>query len=276
MKLIESNVKYLPQSSGLEGVYRQIELAGRTCYKSEDKITENSAKKFVDRLIQSGHLAMLEHGTIYLKREIDTSVSYEGFENFYSRNPYSKVSYDGAYCYVTTNLRVIVEHYTYEDLKYLCNPEKFHEKRYTFRFTTDRGISHELVRHRKFSFAQESQRYCGYDKGKFGEELTFIIPSWENKYDSMKLNEFEAFLSDCESIYMFFRECDMQPQEARCVLPNCIKTEIVMTGFVSDWKHFLDLRYYEKTGKVHPDMKILMNKFKIECENNNIWTEENL
>ena len=170
MKLIESEAKYIPQESGLEGMYKQIELAGRTCYKSEDKITEDSAKEFVDRMIKSGHGTMLEHGTVYLKVLLNDELVLEdaygedndvSAYNRYINNKYSKVNYrddlenifttdivEPGYAYITTNLRVLVENNWLNDLKYLCEPTEYHEKRYTMKFITDRGVSHELVRHK--------------------------------------------------------------------------------------------------------------------------------
>ena len=147
MKLIDSKAELLLQPEGLEGVYKQIELCGRTCYKSEDKITEESAKPFVDRMIASNHLAMLEHGTIYLKISLPKKAWFTDIVDKYYRNPYSKVNntfddYDYHY-FITTNYRVLVENNWLGDLKYLCSPTEFHEKRYTFRFTCDRGVSHK-------------------------------------------------------------------------------------------------------------------------------------
>jgi len=264
MILAKSKVEPLLQPSGLEGVYKQIELCGRTCYKSEDKITEDSAKGFVDRMIESNHTAMLEHGTIYLSIDSFQNQEYPDIRDFYSNNPYSRMTTVGDYyirgavnTYITTNFRVLVENNRLNDLKYICKPTKYHEKRYTFKIITDRSVSHELVRHRTFSFAQESQRYCGYDKDKFGGELTFIMPEWYAtcKYDSYAMNEFDRCLNDIENLYLWLRDKELSPQEARAILPNCTKTEIIMTGFASDWKHFLDLRYFEKTGKVQPEMK---------------------
>ena len=153
MKLIESKVEIIEQQPGLDGVYKQIELAGRTCYKSEDKITEDSAKGFVDRMIGSKHGAMLEHGTVYLKAR--SSYDEDGlldvplnlFPWFFERNPYSKVrrteSEDVCNWYVTTNLRVIIENNLTECLEYICEPTEHHEKRITARFTCDRGVSHK-------------------------------------------------------------------------------------------------------------------------------------
>ena len=149
MRLIKPSFEILEQQPGIDGIYKMIELAGRTCYRSEDKITENSAKGFVDRMVKSGHGAMLEHGTVYLKIPIYAATSYRIDE--YKDNPYSKtqINMDGESCYyITTNMRVLVEHNWLNDLKYLCEPTEHHEKRITVRFVCDRGVSHEFVRHK--------------------------------------------------------------------------------------------------------------------------------
>lgn len=159
MKLIKQSFAIHPQENGLEGIYKQIEWAGRHCYKSLDKITEDSAKGFVERMIKSKHYAMLEHGTVYLERDVDYSdADYNTFETLYEKNPYSKVTFDGGLCYVTTNFRVIVENGWMYDLQYLCEPTEYHEKRVTVKFVTDQGILREFTRHRVFSFAVESTR----------------------------------------------------------------------------------------------------------------------
>ena len=161
MKLIKPSFEIIEQQSGLDGLYKQIELAGRTCYRSENKITPDSAKEFVDRMIKSGHGAMLEHGTVYLK--VPNSVVDEGFQfgtnwSTLCLNPYTRYNSDGEYYYYTTNYRVIIEHDLQGVLKYLCEPTEYHEKRICVKFICDRGVSHEYVRHRVFSFAQESTR----------------------------------------------------------------------------------------------------------------------
>ena len=147
MKLIKPSFEILEQLPGLEGMYKQIELAGRTCYKSEDKITEDSAKEFVDRMIKSGHGAMLEHGTVYLLIHDDDCTEQHVKE--YMENSFTKVN-DGnnGWWYITTNLRVLVENDWLEDLQYICEPTEHHEKRHTVKFTCDRGVSHEFVRHK--------------------------------------------------------------------------------------------------------------------------------
>lgn len=285
MKLIKPSFEIWNQPAGLEGVYKQIEKVGRVCYKSEDKITEDSAKPFVDRMIKSGHGAMLEHGTVYLciRKEGNKSLEVDR----YLMNPYSKIAFRqfsnsrDMEIYITTNLRVLVENNWLKDLEYICEPTEFHERRITVHFVCDRGVSHEFVRHRVMSFAQESTRYCNYSKDKFGNELTFIKPCWldipTGQYvywdgdwcdvDKMKIQlpegehkDIDAFLwtlNNAETHYTLLINSGWKPQEARAVLPNSLKTELVVTGFTSDWNHFFDLRARGTTGAPHPQAKEL-------------------
>lgn len=283
MKLIESSVQIIEEKDP----YKMIELAGRTCYHSQDKITEDSAKEFVDRMIKLGHGAMLEHGTIYL--------TIDGEDPNLSKiqsNPHTKVNLvpyevltEGNYtisykAYITTNLRVLVENNLKELLQYQVEPTEHHEKRITAKFICDRGVSHEFVRHRVFSFAQESQRYCNYSKDKFNNELTFIKPTWLDiptgdytywdgdwcDIDNMKIqlpsdngvaDNFLWCLNNAGMQYRLLINKGLKPQEARGVLPNATKTELVMTGFESDWEHFFELRC---SGAAHPDAKKLADE----------------
>lgn len=266
MKLIESSVQIIKEKDP----YKMIELAGRTCYKSEDKITEDSAKEFVDRMIKLGHGAMLEHGTIYLKIR-ETVNGNVPPAMLYWRDPanqkYSKVVKYNGELYVTTNMRVLVENNRMDDLQYLVEPTEHHEKRITAKFICDRGVSHEFVRHRVFSFAQESTRYCNYSKDKFNNEIVFIIPSWAevNKFGEIVADDNECFyhfkrsLEFAESNYFTLLNNGWKPQQARQVLPNATKTELVMTGFESDWEHFLSLR---TSKNAHPDAQQLSLKLR--------------
>ena len=302
MKLIKPKAELLLQQPGLEGVYKQIELAGRTCYKSTDKITEDSAKPFVDRMINSKHTAMLEHGTVYLTipgesepdefGRVDCSPRYKGE---YSRNKYSKVNYkywsqeptgiQKEFCksiprstiYITTNLRVLVENDWLDDLKYICEPTEYHEKRYTFRVITSIGVTREFNRHRVNSIAEQSTRYCNYSKDKFGNEVTFCLPSWlsSTEYTAMTPEE-RIFFRSCEHAefdYLRLISKGWQPQQAREVLPLCTATEAVYTAFTSDWKHFFDLRYFGKTGAPHPNMVELAGLMVKEADKHGIWNE---
>lgn len=289
MKLINSSVIVKEQESGIDGVYKQIEWAGRHCYKSLDKITENSAKEFVDRMIKLSHGAMLEHGTIYL--------TIDGEDPNLSKiqsNPYTKVNLvpyevltEGNYtisykAYITTNLRVLIENNLKELLCYQVEPTEHHEKRITAKFICDRATANQFVRHRVFSFAQESQRYCNYNKDKFNNELTFIRPTWLNiptgdytywdgdwcDIDNMKIqlpsdngiaDNFLWCLNNAGMQYRLLINKGLKPQEARAILPNATKTELVMTGFESDWEHFLSLR---TSKNAHPDAQRLSLKLK--------------
>ena len=262
MKLIESKVEVIEQQPGLEGVYKQVELAGRTCYRSYDKITEDSAKEFVDRMINSKHGAMLEHGTVYLSvpKEETEIIGFHGWCQ-YSKVRSDLVMEEPCNWLITTNMRVLVEHDRLSDLKYICEPTERHEKRITARFTCDMGVGRELTRHRTLSFAQESTRYCNYGKSKFGAELTFIRPEWYKKTLENTHAGFERFLEEAQEIYIALLDQGYAAQEARQVLPLALKTEIVVTGFESDWEHFFSLRSpkYGAQG-VHPDMAKLADE----------------
>ncbi len=194
MKIIKPSYEILTPINGDE--LKMIEIAGRTCYKSENKITNDSANKFVTNLIKNGHEAMLEHGSL------------------------------------------------------------------TVKFICDRGVSHELVRHRLASFAQESTRYCNYSKEKFGSELTFIWPCFFGEYNNENATKeasmaWRAAMLQAQKQYFAMLECGCTPQEARSVLPNSIKTEVVMTANYREWRHFFKLRAVGTSGKPHPQMEEL-------------------
>lgn len=189
MKIIEPKVE-LVNAPDYATLLSTVEQAGRTCYKSEDKITDGSAEKFVRNILKRGHEAVIEHASL------------------------------------------------------------------TVRFTCDRGVSHEIVRHRLAAYCQESTRYCNYSKEGFGSEITVIKP---------------CFLEDGTGSYVVWRDaCEMAeayyfrllngntkrltPQEARSVLPNSLKTEVVMTADMREWRHFIRLRC---APAAHPDMRVV-------------------
>lgn len=189
MKIIKPDayILYPDRPEDIKDMYDRIERAGRTCYKSEDRITEDSSKKFVAAMIRNGHEAMIEHASM------------------------------------------------------------------TVKFIVDRGVSHEIVRHRIASFAQESTRYCNYSQDKFGNELTFIKPCfWEE--DSPHYNEWVGAMRIAETVYLGMLSAGVKPEEARSVLPNSLKTEIVVTMNMREWRHFFRLRAAGVTGKPHPQM----------------------
>ena len=256
MRLIKPSYKIIEQEPGINGVYKMIEYAGRVCYKSEDKITEDSAKPFVDRMIKSGHGAMLEHGTVYLK------ITYKDTDfttlcMFYGKNKYSVLNHseDNKIYYITTNYRVLVENNHLRDLKYLCEPTEYHERRVTVHFTADAGVMREFFRHRVFSMAQESTRYCNYLRDKFDNSITVIYPSWLKEEEEL---EFEEDMRVIEELYFKWLKKGWTAQQARVFLPLGVKAEAVMTGFTSDWKHFFRLRSrIAETGKPHPQAQEL-------------------
>ena len=186
MKAIKAYTQIYGEINGQE-ILKKIEAVGRTCYKSEDKIKEGSAEKFVAALINRGHEAMLEHESI------------------------------------------------------------------TIKFVVDRGISHELVRHRIASFAQESTRYCNYSKDEFCSEITFIIPEFIG-YNTPQWKTWKNTMKACEDAYFKLLNIGLMPEEARSVLPNSLKTEVIMTANLREWRHFFKLRAANTTGKAHPQM----------------------
>ncbi len=168
MKLIKPSYEIIPQQKGLEGIYKQIELAGRICYASEPK-NNVSAEQFVQRLINSEHYSPLEHGTVYLYFNYSNFLGeldyykYTDIEQKYLNNKYSKVVFvteesNDTEVYITTNYRVLVENNWLDDLQYLCNPCKYHAKRISVQLICDIGITREANRHRSFSVCEQSTR----------------------------------------------------------------------------------------------------------------------
>lgn len=195
MRVIKPSFEFLQEIDG-EEILNRLERAGRVCYKSEDKITDNSAKKFLANIINRGHESVLEH------EKITVSI--------------------------------------------IC----------------DRGVSHELVRHRIASYSQESTRYCNYSKEKFGNELTFISPCFWSQDDSMYLLWSEQ-MQQIENTYNKLIKIGATPQEARSVLPNSLKTQIVVTMNIREWRHFFKLR---TDAAAHPQMREVANMLLVEFQ----------
>lgn len=273
--------------------FKKVELAGRTCYKSEDKITETSAKKFVAGLIKSNHTAMLEHCTFVFEikgicaerfaERIQTESPFLHVTRVFADNRFrtlvsgnARALNGGGYC--TTALLIELEKsypefvwdqdiqsitpeefgvsvklVDLEDCRDLKKEELLKHCYRTFRFITNRGVTHELVRHRLCSFAQESTRYVNYKDG------IMICPpaTLAEKPDEVKAEYEEAFW-DAEKHYQKLIEAGEKPQEARAVLPIGLKTEIVVTANIEEWKWILELRYLGTTGAPHPDIKQVM------------------
>lgn len=262
MKLIKNKVEKLEQKHDILGVYEQIEIAGRTAYKSLDKIEydENgrskTAKAFVDKMIKLGHGSPLEHGTVYLRIPCNSTSKYNYYEDKYSVcNSYP----DCSDTFVTTNYRVIVENNLFDDLKYICEPTKYHELRHTFRLTCARVQADSFVRHRVFSFLMESTRYCNYNDGKFDGEITVVEPTNWDDFSSVRQNIFICSWDYSELNYMTLIKTGSKPEDARDVLPLQLKTELIMTGTTSQWNEFFKLRISEHA---HPDAKYVAEKIK--------------
>lgn len=184
MRIIKPSIEILSKET-YEDMLEIIELAGRTCYKSEDNITDDSAERFIKSLMNKNHKSVLEHAKV------------------------------------------------------------------TLRVICDRGVSHEIVRHRMASYSQESTRYCNYSKDKFGNEITVIKPCFLEE-DTKKYYLWLKTCEDCEKAYFEMLDMGMTPQEARDILPNSLKTEIVMTLNISSWRNFLELR---NSKAAHPQMR---------------------
>lgn len=186
MKIIKPSVEFMEPING-QTILKHIEKCGRVCYKSEDKIQEQSAEKFVAGIIKRGHEAVLEH------------------------------------------------------------------KSFTVKFICDRGVSHEIVRHRLAAYCQESTRYCNYSGEKFGQEITVIKPCYFDENDPIYY-QWKVNCEDAEAAYFKLLELGRTPQEARAVLPNSLKTEVVMTADLREWRHFFKLRC---SPAAHPQMREL-------------------
>lgn len=276
MQLVEPNVSLITERDQ----FKKIELAGRTCYKSEDKITETSAQGFVERMIKAGHLAMVEHAIywftadLFLLKGLDSYIKYYNipFSNFTSRlMPNNSIRFifsanlrvlleNNLACYDFDNHKLIfnipeLNQVNYKDLVNLNDYEQLYHKYTTMRFITDRGVTHEIVRHRPFSFAQESTRYCKYNKNN----MQFIKPASYNDWSPCTQGLFLNSCTEVESNYCKLMESGLTAQQARAVLSNSIKTELVVTGNEKEWLHFFELRC---ALSAHPDCQKVANMAK--------------
>ena len=290
MKLINQNVEEWHCGYTLPEIWSHIAKCARVCYQSEPRNNGETDEEFVKRVILRNHsleeigesrelqlklhLSVLEHGTVYLDIPCEEDTTECVF--LFSRNKYSKHYYGyGLKCYITTNMRTIVEQNLTKYLKYICSPTRLHSLRTTFNITTDIGVARELARHRTHSISEESTRYCNYSKDKFGNELTFIKPYSLND-EKLKLYEdyhivirdkspesiFIANLNNVESDYLDLIKLGWTPQQARQILPLSTKVQTIHTAFESDWAEFISLRADSCSGSVHPNMKVIANKIK--------------
>ena len=259
MILINPEVYLIQQKELMQGVYEQIELAARTCYKSEGNIKYDSdgnsitAKDFVNKILNVyKHRSVAEHATIYLtfsKKEPKLNIC----EDYILKNPYTRYVEDKDNYYITTNYRVIIDNNLESLLWYISKPTEKHNKRTTVRFICSRACAQQLTRHRCASFSMESQRYCNYDKSKFSGAITYI-------YLGDGINPIQAELyKHAEHAYMELIDKGFKPQEARMVLPNATKTELVMTAFNDDWNRIFDLRC---SNKADDEIRYLCNRVK--------------
>ena len=293
MKFLRPQTQIIQQPEGLDGIYKQIEYVGRSCWMSQHMIKEDSATSFVKSLQENGHTAPFEHGTVYLKMPSGVS----GIR--YSRNPYSRYFNDGSNEYITTNYRVIVENNWFDDLQYFVSFDKeHHTPRITFHFVCQRAISAEFNRHRHNSPMESSSRYCNFSGDRFGKEITICVSDWlideaekeakpfgfrymhgldavnscnkgldqycyeiSNGYDVSNMNIIDYWLFAnlaCEYSYMNLIRLGCKAEEAREVLPLDLKTELYHTAFLDDWLHFCSLRAWKSKGNnPHPEAKYL-------------------
>lgn len=284
MRMIDPSVSVITEKDP----FKKIERVGRTCYKSEDKITDGSAKKFYKGLCNRKHTAMVEHATFVFKLDrfqydVLKVLNHYKYLNFTDDNGRYLVSgnlralnesgatslckalYDldpdliyneGMQTFLSTyQIEGKVSVIDFSDIKNPTENEFMNHFYMTFHYVTDRGVTHEMVRHRPASYAQESTRYCNYVKEQFGGELTYVKPTnWDNFSDYYKHIFCKAF-EKCEEGYNDLIKNGFTPQQARAVLPNALKTEIIMTACAGELEHFFDLRARGVTGAPHPDIK---------------------
>lgn len=285
MKLINQSVEQWHCGYTLPEIWSHIARCARVCYQSKPRNNGESDEEFVKRVILHNHsfdeigenrglqlrlhLSCLEHGTVYL--DIPCEEDTTECITFFGCNHYSERIYDyGLRCYITTNMRVLVEQGLTKYLKYICAPTRRHWLRTTFNIITDIGIARELARHRTHSISEESTRYCNYSKSKFGNELTFIIPEWvetrcpntEHSGPSSADIYWSSACKEAESNYLRLLENGWTPQQARQILPLSTKVQTIHTAFDTDWEEFIRLRADACSGSVHPNMKVIANKIK--------------
>lgn len=304
MKIINAQAYVLVENDPI----KKIEKCGRVCYKSEDKITEDSAEKFVANIIKRGHEAVLEHASFIFQvsynvyEDIRDKVMF--VENRYPVKMYLRFTDSDGYV-VSGNVRAWRDFFFFAGVPPYMNdfveakPILFPEFKSDFpfnlkggkwsirqisadelvstyqrlvhedvsvKFICDRGVTHEIVRHRPASFCQESTRYCNYSNGKFGGEITVIKPCFFKENSTRYLNWFVACES-AETAYNAILEDGGTPQEARDVLPNSLKTELIMTAPLMEWCHFFNLRM---SPAAHPQMQEVAS-YAYDAMNSLLW-----
>nr|DAU93321.1 MAG TPA: Thymidylate synthase complementing protein [Caudoviricetes sp.] len=304
MKIINAQAFVLVENDPI----KKIEKCGRVCYKSEDKITEDSAEKFVANIIKRGHEAVLEHASFIFQvsynvyKDIRDKVMF--VENRYPVKMYLRFTDSDGYV-VSGNVRAWRDFFFFAGVPPYMNdfvestpilfpefksdfPFNFKGGKWSIRqisadelvspyqrlvhedvsvkFICDRGVTHEIVRHRPASFCQESTRYCNYSSGKFGGEITVIKPCFFKENYKRYLNWFVACESS-ETAYNAILEDGGTTQEARDVLPNSLKTELIMTAPLMEWCHFFNLRM---SPAAHPQMQEVAS-YAYDAMNSFLW-----
>lgn len=255
MKLLKQKVELLLQGPSYDDILRHIEKCGKVCYKGVVGDNRESTRAFVARLIKAGHTSVLEHGTVNMEWSANGAGKYILADHVLKDNPYTHYENDGKTVHVTTNYRVIIDNILSDFLDYIVPVEK--PERLTVKVITDIGTSREANRHRHMSVSEQSTRYCNYSKDKFDNEVSFIVPAYWDNLKMAEKEDFKKMLKKAEDNYMLMLERGYKPEQAREVLPLATATEVVYTAFLDDWRHFLNLRLRETTGKVHPNMKEL-------------------
>lgn len=285
MKLIHPSVSLIKETNP----FKKIEKVGRTCYKSSSEMTEETARKFYTSLTSRKHTAMVEHATFVFEVSGETYEYLHGHKFLnYTYNPevhrylisgnlralnecnepiLLKVLYniDPMLVYTNVDFNLAEEELpefasiwhinNIQELTNLSKEEYMAHAYFTFHFICDRGVTHEIVRHRPASFAQESTRYCNYAKDKFGGEISIIYPANYDEWADIAKHHFVQAMEKCETEYRILTANGLTAQEARAVLPNALKTELIMTANAKEFEHFFDLRSKGVTGAPHPDMK---------------------
>lgn len=264
MKLIKQSFEILEQKDfSLIGIKKFIERCGRVCYKSEDRITDNSYEKFVNMLVKRDHARPLEFGTVHLK--ISSGMLFENFlqdlVDYKLYNPaWIKYKELPEYTYITTNYRhylQIIKECPYIAKYFTEQDNCYYPSRYTVHMTLSRGVMDEFRTHVGLSHLAESTRYCAYNKNKFNNEVTFVIPNWvntncpnkEQEGPSVASMEWSAAMLDTENSYMNLIRMGCTAQEAREVLPLSVKSELISCGFEDAWDNF----FYRRCAKdAHP------------------------
>lgn len=310
IKVVNPSVEFWKQDGyTLDAIWKHIARCARVCYQSTPKDNREDDYSFLVRTLFRGvepkdintkdlvkyHLSVCEHATVHLKYPAFMPIAAAKATRFI-HNHYSRTREHEGYIYVTTNMRVIIEHHWMEELEFIDNTPNcpYYVPRHTICFITDIGASRELNRHRVNSVSEESTRYCAYDKGKFGNGITVAKLPWipdvdpedeGHDYTEGFFNDNEIFYDECieeqytdnwnavdwffyglqicDLVYRKTRELGWTAQQAREILPLNTKTQVVHTAFVDDWEHYIDLRSNGVSGAPHPMAKELADKVKV-------------